>query len=196
MPELRRLEIRALVKVLGLAAFGPAAITLLTGSASATAPFSVDARSSGPPLLERSTSVITPTVVGAVRLGAAAKSLHRKGLIGRLRSGCELDPGQRVAPLRSPLQGWVVFERGHKGLAAFTVEAGAETNRHIGIGATASEARKAYPDAPYEAPGAVKPFAEGFLWVPNPSKPKLTLIIEPGTRQVEAISVPSPNFCE
>jgi hypothetical protein len=139
---------------------------------------------------------ITRHGIGALRLGATVKVLHRKGLIGGLRKGCELDPGQRVAPLRAPLRGWAVFESGRKGLRAFTLEGGAETARHIGIGSTAAEARKAYPDALYEAPGAAKPFAEGFLWVPNLSKPKLTMIIEPGTRQVEAISVPSPNFCE
>lgn len=139
---------------------------------------------------------ITPHRVGGLRLGATSKALQRRGLIGRIRRGCELDPGQQVAPLRAPLRGWAVFQTGQRGLLAFTVEGGAETARHVGIGSTASEAREAYPDALYEAPGTVKPFAEGFLWVPSLSKPKLTMTIEPGTRQVEAISVPSPNFCE
>lgn len=139
---------------------------------------------------------ITPDGVGGLRLGAGSKALRHKGLIGKLRKGCELDPGQRVAPLRAPLRGWAIFQTGQKGLLAFTIDGGAETARHVGIGSTASEARTAYPDGLYQAPGTVKPFAEGFLWVPNLSKPKLTMIIEPGTRQVEAISVPSPNFCE
>jgi hypothetical protein len=139
---------------------------------------------------------VTSHRVGGLRLGATVKTLHRKGLIGGLRKGCELDPGQRVAPLRAPLQGWAVFESGHKGLRGFTIEGGAETARHIGIGSTAAEARKAYPIALYEAPGTADPFAEGFLWVPNLQKPKLTMIIEPKTRRVEAISVPSPSFCE
>jgi hypothetical protein len=139
---------------------------------------------------------ISPHGVGALRLHATVKVLHRKGLIGGLRKGCELDPGQRVAPLRAPLRGWAVFESGRKRLSAFTIEGGAETARHIGIGSAAAEARKAYPNALYEGPGTVKPFAEGFLWVPNLPNPKLTMIIEPGTRLVEAISVPSPNFCE
>jgi hypothetical protein len=139
---------------------------------------------------------ITPHGAGGLRLGATVKTLHRKGLIGGLRKGCELDPGQRIAPLRSPLQGWAVFESGHKTLSSLTVEGGAETASHIGIGSTATEARKAYPTAHYQAPGTAGPFAEGFLWVPNISKPKMTLIIEPNSRQVEAISVPSPSFCE
>lgn len=139
---------------------------------------------------------VTPHGVGQVRLGATAEALHRKGLIGNLRKGCEFDPGQRIAPLRAPLRGWVVFESDSKGLRAFTIDGGAETTRHIVVGSTAAEARNAYPDALYEAPGTAKPFAEGFLWVPNLSKPKLTMIIDPGTLLVEVISVPSPNFCE
>lgn len=139
---------------------------------------------------------ITPQGVGGLKLGTSAKALRSKGLIGGLRKGCELDPGQRVAPLRAPLKGWAIFEAGNPGLHAFTVEGGAETARHIGIGSTAAAARKAYPHAHYEAPGTVDPFPVGFLWVPNSSKPKLTMIIEPGTRLVESISVPVPNFCE
>lgn len=140
--------------------------------------------------------VITPQGVGSLRLGATPKALQTKGLIGGLRKGCELDPGQRVAPLRDPLKGWATFDASHQGLRAITVEKGAETARHIGIGSTASAARTAYPTAHYEAPGTAQPFAVGFLWIPNLSKPRMTMVIEPGTRQVEAISVPSPSFCE
>lgn len=140
--------------------------------------------------------VITSHGVGAIRLGAPARSLQSKGLIGGLRKGCELDPGQRVAPLRSPLKGWAIFGSASSGLRSVTVEAGAETARQIGIGSTAGEARKAYPKALYQAPGTADPFPVGFLWVPSPSKPKLTMTFEPDTRKVEAISVPSPSFCE
>lgn len=139
---------------------------------------------------------ITPQGVGALRLGATPKALQNKGLIGGLRKGCELDPGQRVAPLRAPLKGWAVFDASHKGLHAITVEKGAETARHIGIGSTASAARTAYPNAHYEAPGTAEPFPQGFLWIPNLSKPQMTMLIDPGTRKVEAISVPAPSFCE
>jgi hypothetical protein len=155
-----------------------AGVVLCSGSAAIASPF------------------ITPHGVGGLRLGATVKVLHRKGLIGGLRKGCELDRGQRIAPLRGPLSGWAVFRSGRKRLSAVTIEGGAETARHIGVGSTAAEARDAYPDALYEAPGTAKPFAEGFLWVPSLSKPKLTMIVEPGSLQVEAISVPSPNFCE
>ena len=35
-----------------------------------------------------------------------------------------------------------------------------------------------------------------FLWIPNLSKPQMTMILDAGTRKVEAISVPAPSFCE
>jgi hypothetical protein len=139
---------------------------------------------------------ITPHGVGALRLHATVEALHRQQLIGGLRKGCELIPGQRIAPLRPPLRGWAVFGSGRKRLTALTIEEGAETVRHIGIGSTANEARQAYPDALYVAPGLGSRFVEGSLWVPNVSKPKLTMIIEAGTELVEAISVPSPSLCE
>ncbi len=85
---------------------------------------------------------ITPHGVGALRLGATAKALQTKGLIGNLRKGCELDAGQRIAPLRAPLQGWAVFESGRSRLSSFTTDSGAETASHIGIGSTATEAQR------------------------------------------------------
>ncbi len=142
------------------------------------------------------TPLVTPGGVGAVRLGATPAALLQKNLIGNLRKGCELEPGQRVAPLRAPLRGWVTFAANGHGLTQLTIEGGAETARHVAVGATASKARAAYPGALYEAPGTAQPFAQGFLWVPNLTHPKLTFIVEPGSRTIEAISVPAPAFCE
>lgn len=139
---------------------------------------------------------ITPQGVGALHLGATVKALHQKHLIKRLRKGCELDPGQRVAPLRAPLKGWAVFAAGKKRLSGLTVEAGAETNRHVKVGSTAKQARAAYPQALFQAPGTVEPFPVGFLWVPNLNHARITMIIKPGSLRVESISVPTPNFCE
>lgn len=142
------------------------------------------------------TQVVTTSGVGALRLGAAPAALRQQGLIGNLREGCELEPGQRVAPLRAPLRGWAIFAAHGHGLTGLTIEGGAETARHVAIGSTAAEARAAYPQAVYKAPGTAKPFAQGFLWIPNVTHPKMTFIVEPGSRTVEAITVPAPAFCE
>jgi hypothetical protein len=55
-------------------------------------------------LLTRVGPTITPRGVGRLRLGRRAGALLRRHLIGNLRKGCEIDVGQRVAPLRSPLR--------------------------------------------------------------------------------------------
>lgn len=166
-------------------------------SATSVPPEPPTSRAASAPLrLGRAAPVITAKGVGALKLGATFDSLHQRGLVGVLRRGCELDPGQRVAPLRPPLDGSAIFRSGRKRLVAVTVEGGAETDLHIGIGSTAAEARNAYPDALYQAPGSAEPFVGGFLWVPDLSRPELTVIIAPGTLRVQAISVPSPDFCE
>src|SRR4051794_20056033 len=97
--------------------------------------------------------VVTPSGVGAVRLGTTPAALRQKNLIGNLRKGCELEPGQRVAPLRAPLRGWATFAAHGHGLTQLTIEGGAETARHIGVGSTGSEALAAYPDGLYQRPG-------------------------------------------
>jgi hypothetical protein len=140
--------------------------------------------------------VITPRGVGALKLGATVKTLHAKHLIGKLRKGCELDVGQRVAPLKAPLKGTAVFGSGKKRLSALIVEAGVETTRHVTIGSTQHAAHVAYPSASLEPPGTAKPFDVGFLWIPDANQPKMTMMIDPSTHTVESISVPVPNLCE
>lgn len=148
------------------------------------------------PLLEGRAQTITPHGVGRLRLDATVKALHRRRLIGGLRPGCELNPGQRVARLRTPLAGWAVFVNGKRRLTSILITGGAETAQHIGIGSTPKEARDAYPRALYKPPGSFDPFAEGFLWVNNIAHPRLTFIVDPETDLIREVDVPYPNFCE
>ncbi len=124
------------------------------------------------------------------------KSLHRRGLIGRVRKGCELDPGQRVAPLRGPFSGWAIFSEGHYRLTSIQVESGAETARGVGIGSTAREARAAYPSADWSSPREMYPLPVGLLTVVKNHHAKLSFLFDPNTYRVESILIPSPNFCE
>ncbi|HET7120010.1 MAG TPA: hypothetical protein VFI17_02020 [Solirubrobacterales bacterium] len=140
--------------------------------------------------------VVSPQGVGAIQLGATVKSLHRRHLIGRLRPGCELDPGQRVAPLRPPLRGFAIFSHPNNRVSAVTVTKGAATARGIGIGSTPKAARQAYPKAEYDPPGTADPFPQGFLWVNSVQHPKMTFVVDPGTHKIIELSVPAPNFCE
>jgi hypothetical protein len=141
-------------------------------------------------------TIVKPGSVGELKLGDTIRSLHRRKLIGVLRPGCELDPGQRFANLRPPLKGVAIFFHGGKRLSSIVVEGGAETTTGIRVGSTVRAAREAYPKAEYDPPGSNEPFAEGFLWVNRASNPRMTFLITPDSRRVLSISVPSVNFCE
>lgn len=140
--------------------------------------------------------IVKPGQVGGIHLSETIASLSERKLIGGLKPGCELDPGQRVAKLKPPLKGTAIFFHGGKRLSSLTIEGGAETAKGIAVGSTVAKARKAYPNARYDRPGSAEPFVEGFLWVNRPSNPKMTFVIEPHSKRVEAIDLPSPSFCE
>ncbi len=137
-----------------------------------------------------------PGHAGPVRLGDTVRSLHRRRLIRRLRPGCELDPGQRVARLRPPLKGFAIFFHGGRRLSALNLAGGVETARGIRVGSTARAARRAYPKARYDRPGTLEPFAQGFIWVNRIRRPKMTFVIDSRSHRVSAIALPSPSFCE
>jgi hypothetical protein len=141
-------------------------------------------------------TIVKPGSVGEIELGDTIRSLSDRKLIGVLRPGCELDPGQRFARLKPPLKGVAVFFHGGKRLSSIVVEGGAETASGIQVGSTVREAREAYPKAEYDPPGSNEPFVEGFLWVNRASNPKMTFLIEHRSKRVLSISVPSVNFCE
>lgn len=141
-------------------------------------------------------AVVSPRGAGAVHLGDTVRSLHRRHLIGRLRPGCELDPGQRVARLRSPLKGFAIFSHPNKRVRSLTIEGGGETAKGVGIGTSPSEARQLYPNADYDPPGTAGPFEDGFIWVNSNQSPKLTFVVDADTRVISQIDVPFPAFCE
>lgn len=141
-------------------------------------------------------TVVSSRGAGPVHLGDTVRSLHRRHLIGRLRPGCELDPGQRVARLRSPLKGFAIFSHPDNRVRSLTIEGGGETARGVGIGTSPSEARELYPNAEYDPPGTAGPFEDGFIWVNNTQSPKLTFVVDADTRVISQIDVPFPAFCE
>jgi hypothetical protein len=147
----------------------------------------------------QSATVKTPIAsgdgVGALRLGRTIDQLRALKLIGGARKGCELAPGERVAPLKAPLQGFAHFYPG-KRLSSVGVTDGAETAAGISIGAKVGDARAAYPKATYNPPGTAQPFPVGFIWIGGERNPKMTLVIDPDSRRVSEIAIPSPSFCE
>jgi hypothetical protein len=129
------------------------------------------------------------------RLGSSIAELREQGLIGGARKGCELAPGQRVAPLKAPLEGSAIFYPKDR-LSAISLSGGAGTAAGIRVGDSIGAARKAYPKAVYDRPGRVRPFPQGFLWIGGRNRPRMTLLIEPGTHRVGEIDIPNPSFCE
>jgi hypothetical protein len=143
--------------------------------------------------LTSSGPTITPHGVDRLRLGRRAGALQRRHLIGNLRKGCEIDVGQRVAPLRFPIRGWAIFADGGNRLTSLSIEGGAETARGIGVGSTAAEARAAYPSADWDH---MPPLGVDVLWVNAIDHPKFSIVVGPETHRIESIAIPNPNFCE
>ncbi len=157
---------------------------LLAGSAGASA--------ARPRLL-----IATPQGVGPYKLGASLRSLHKRHLLKRLRPGCELDPGQRVARLRGAgAFGFAIFGGGGNRLTSIQITNGARTKTGIRIGSSIARSRAAYPKAEFHAPGTFDPFSAGFLFVGGARHTRLALVFDAHTRRVASIDVPSPSFCE
>lgn len=142
------------------------------------------------------TRLIWSKGVGELRIGDSLAKLQKERLVGGARRGCELSPGERVAPLKEPpLKGVATFFPGSR-LSSVAVTAGAETAAGIGIGDTVAESRRAYPKAPYDPPPPRAPIQVGFIWIGGRAHPKMTLVIDPDTHRVSEIAVPLPEICE
>jgi hypothetical protein len=139
---------------------------------------------------------ITPKGVGEVTIGSTLESLQSRKLVGGARRGCELSPGERVAPLKPPLQGFAVFYPKNRVVSVSVTGGGAATNAGIKVGSSAGRARRAYPSAPYDPPPPRAPIQVGFIWIGGRMHPKMTLVIDPDTHRVSEISVPFPDICE
>lgn len=139
--------------------------------------------------------VATPDGVGDLRLGRMLDPLRDEGLIGGASRGCELARGERVAPLKPPLEGVAHFYPG-KRLSAISVTGGAVTARGVAIGTPAGQARKAYPKAVYDPPPPRAPIHVGFIWIGGRYHPRMTLVIDPDSHRVSEIAVPHPSICE
>jgi hypothetical protein len=143
-----------------------------------------------------SAPIATSKGVGQVKIGSRLERLQDLKLVGGARKGCELSPGERVAPLRPPLKGFAVFYPKDR-VISVGVTGGAETRAGVTIGTSAGAARHAYPAAPYDPPpGPRAPFEVGFLWIGGRIHPRMTLIVDSKTRKVTEIAVPFPNICE
>jgi hypothetical protein len=140
-------------------------------------------------------AIITPQGIGALRLGASASALREHGLIGPIRSGCELVSGQRTAELSPPLRGVAIFYDPNTKLSSVHLRRGAETARGIGIGALDKKVLSTYPEADYQPPDPQAPIPLGLITVDDQEE-ELTFEIDALTYRVSQIDAPGPSFCE
>jgi hypothetical protein len=138
---------------------------------------------------------ITPAGVGQVKLGKTFKQLRQKGLVGKLKKGCELAPNTRTAKLRSPLKGSVNFTQSNPRKATdVTITGGAEA-RGVGIGDTLADIKAKFPKrkVDHSQEGV---FGLTFVHIPNKNKVKEQFAIDVNTKKITLIGVPFIALCE
>ena len=139
---------------------------------------------------------ITRNGVGQVRLGMTFKELREKGLVGRLRRGCELGgPNTRSARLLSPLRGSVDFTlTTPRKVTNITIRRGARA-RGVKVGDRIRDIRDAYPRAKVNR-ATEEVFGVWLVRVPRNGGGRITFSVRVDTKRINRIAVPFIPFCE
>jgi hypothetical protein len=172
---------------LGASAMVVGVSALVVGASSAPA----GVQGQGPP-------AITGKSVGAVKIGSSYKVLRKKGLVGKIRHGCELGgPNTRSAKLKSPLKGSVDFTlKNPRKVTTIDIAGGnAQTAKGLGIGATIDEVTAAYPHAKVDH-GSDEVFEATFVTVPKSDGGKFQFAVSTKSGKTTEIGVPNLSLCE
>jgi hypothetical protein len=124
------------------------------------------------------------------------KALHAAGLLGKVAPGCELaGPRTRSAPLRAPLRGTADLTLGSpRKVARIVVNRGAAA-RGVGIGATRSAIRAAFPKVVFDRSSEAT-FGIVIARVPKRGGGRIEFAVDAKTQRVTLIAVPAIGFCE
>jgi hypothetical protein len=139
---------------------------------------------------------ITRSGVGKVKVGARYSKLRSAGLVGRLRTGCELGgPGERIARLRAPLKGSVELTRSTPRKVRTIMVTGGATARGVGIGDAISDIKAAYPKAKVDH-STESVFRLTLVRVPRSGGGRIAFAVSTDTDKIEIIGVPAISFCD
>lgn len=139
---------------------------------------------------------ITPAGVDGVRIGMTHRQLRRRGLVGRIRRGCELGgPNTRSARLLAPLRGQVNYTlRNPRRVANITIRGGARA-RGVGIGSTIRAIRAAFPRAKVDH-STDRVFRLTLVRIPKNGGGRIMFGVSTRTKRTTLIGVPFIAFCE
>jgi hypothetical protein len=139
---------------------------------------------------------ITGEGVGQVKLGMTFQEARDKGLIGKLRPGCEFGgPETRSARLRSPLRGFVDFSlTTPRTITNILITRGARA-RGVKVGDRISDIRDAY-DVVRVNKNTEDVFGVWIARVPKSAGGPIRFSVPVATKRIDAIGVPFIPFCE
>jgi hypothetical protein len=139
---------------------------------------------------------ITAAGVGPVKLGATAKSLRAKGLIGKLTTGCELaGPGTRAAAVKA-FDGTVGFTMTKtRRVNVIAVNGPGPQARGVEVGDTLADVKKAYKRVTVDKT-LEDTFQGDFVKVARKAGGPLQFFVSVKTGKIETIGVPSIPICE
>jgi hypothetical protein len=139
---------------------------------------------------------ITPSGVGAVKLGKTYKALHDAGLIGKIHHGCELGGANtRSANLKAPLKGQVNFTlKSPRRVVDISVNGGAKA-RGVGIGDKIADIKAAFPKAKVDH-STDKTFLITLVRIPKNGGGKLEFGVSTKSKRVTLIGVPRIAVCD
>ena len=138
---------------------------------------------------------ITPEGVDGVKLGMTHKELRDKGLVGRIRPGCELAENTRSARLLAPLRGQVNYTQSNpRKVTDISVRGGAKA-RGVGIGAKIPAIKAAFPKAKVDR-STEQVFGITLVRIPKNGGGRIQFALDTTTKRTTVIGVPRIAFCE